>query len=284
MPRSHGRVPRLNSYALRPFDSPGVSARSGQARVTPARSGRAGLNQFCPGRRISLRPPVPRHRTDTMHDPLIPLGNEPPEPPPSRGFGWITFVQIVLLLVVGGLAGYAAVQALKEPACPHAAGDAIRPHRVGRAGQPCLRDAGYAAARSEDRPDVRHQRRQPARRNGAGGGPGVLAERERVRRIRPPWRVRSPRLRRGAAGARPAVDSPRRPLVSGRPRLRFAGPAHVLPGVRDADWEDELDASTTPTSRSRPLSPWTARSIATSASTSAARRPSGWCPKASSAR
>ena len=53
-----------------------------------------------------------------MHDPLIPLGTEPTEPPPSRGFGWITFVQIVLLLVVGGIAGYAAVQALKEPAAP----------------------------------------------------------------------------------------------------------------------------------------------------------------------
>jgi hypothetical protein len=51
-----------------------------------------------------------------MHDPLIPPGNEPVDPRPRRGFGWVTFVQIVLLLVAGGLAGYAAVQALKEPA------------------------------------------------------------------------------------------------------------------------------------------------------------------------
>ena len=58
-----------------------------------------------------------------MHDLRSPLGHDPADPPPRRGFGWVTFIQILLLLVVGGIAGYAALQAINgrsEPPRPGA--------------------------------------------------------------------------------------------------------------------------------------------------------------------
>jgi CotH kinase protein len=53
-----------------------------------------------------------------MHDPWTPPGHEPSVTAPRRGFGWVTFLQILLLIVVGGIAGYAAVQAIKARRAP----------------------------------------------------------------------------------------------------------------------------------------------------------------------
>jgi hypothetical protein len=53
-----------------------------------------------------------------MPDPWIPLGHETSTPPPRRVLGWVTFVQILLLLVAGGIAGYVAIQAIKGRAAP----------------------------------------------------------------------------------------------------------------------------------------------------------------------
>ena len=217
----------------------------------------------------------------------IPPGDEPASTPQRRGFGWVTFVQILLLLVVGGIAGYAALQAHQRAAPSRRGGPTpFRPGHLGRAGRPRLRHARYAAARIG--------RSSSPSTGTATSGSTQLSGRRPGSRLRNDGDVRRVG-RRGGFGRRGFRAGPP------APGLRLApGDVRSYPGaavydlqvlrtvflhVRDATTgKRSWPRSTAPTSRSPPPSSSTARPIATSACTSAGTRRTGWCRPATSTR
>jgi len=176
-----------------------------------------------------------------MQDSWTPPGREPAELPPRRSFGWVTFVQIALLLVAGGIAGYAAVQAIKARNVPPAPPARFsRPDSTGRARpfgmrgmpRPDRKIVATFDTNGDNRLDLaeRAAARESLRNEGEGGGPG----------------------RRGGFGRRGLGAGPPEPGLRLAPhdvRSYPGAPVYDLRILRTvfltfegADWEQELAA------------------------------------------
>lgn len=176
------------------------------------------------------------------NDPQFPLGQAPSPTPRGRGSGWVTFLQIVLLVIAVGMAWYVAMQAFRPRVAPGPGRT-----RLG-GGLSTVRETRQMGMRGQPRPDRKLVKDFDKNGDNRLDKAERAAARESLRNEGDGGRFRG-RGGFGSRGFNAALPEPGMRLTPGDVRSFPGAPVYDLRTLRtvfltfdNADWEPELAA------------------------------------------